>query len=159
MTSLSPFENLEIIRGRTKRYVTGKNLTRLTTNWFAFPKAVIKSFSISLFLLLSHRVVSGRGSRSVILPNLNIEYLGLRSMKEISDGDVVIIRNKNLCYTDKSHWEELFKSKSQTVNIEGNADAATCGKLKLDPSEIHLWLFFLLSTIKKLDNYAGKILC
>uniref|UniRef100_G3PYZ7 Receptor protein-tyrosine kinase n=1 Tax=Gasterosteus aculeatus aculeatus TaxID=481459 RepID=G3PYZ7_GASAC len=53
-------------------------------------------------------------------------YLGLRSMKEISDGDVVIIRNKNLCYTDKSHWEELFKSKSQTVNIEGNADAATC---------------------------------
>ncbi|KAL6103913.1 egfr [Pungitius sinensis] len=85
MNSLSPFENLEIVRGRTKR-----------------------------------------GSRSVILANLNISYLGLRSMKEISDGDVVIIRNANLCYTDKSHWAGLFKSKSQTASLEENADAATC---------------------------------
>ncbi|KAM6920355.1 epidermal growth factor receptor [Lycodopsis pacificus] len=85
MNSLSPFENLEIVRGRTKR-----------------------------------------GSRSVIMAQLGINYLGLRSMKEISDGDVVILKNRNLCYTDKSHWKGLFKSQRQTATIEENADAATC---------------------------------
>uniref|UniRef100_A0A8C9Z464 Receptor protein-tyrosine kinase n=1 Tax=Sander lucioperca TaxID=283035 RepID=A0A8C9Z464_SANLU len=85
MSSLSPFENLEIIRGRTKR-----------------------------------------GSRSVIMAHLDINYLGLRSLKEISDGDVVIIKNRNLCYANNSHWKGLFKSESQSATIEENADAATC---------------------------------
>uniref|UniRef100_A0A665W094 Receptor protein-tyrosine kinase n=1 Tax=Echeneis naucrates TaxID=173247 RepID=A0A665W094_ECHNA len=75
INSLSPFENLEIIRGRTKR-----------------------------------------GSRSVVIIQLNITYLGLRSLKEISDGDVVILKNRNLCYTNKSHWERFFKSKTQRNN-------------------------------------------
>ncbi|XP_060900943.1 epidermal growth factor receptor [Labrus mixtus] len=87
LTSLSPFENLEIIRGRTKR-----------------------------------------GSRSVVITHLNIQSLGLRSLKEISDGDVVIIKNQNLCYTNKSHWKRLFKSESQTVTIEESADPATCAQ-------------------------------
>uniref|UniRef100_A0A8D3DZN0 Receptor protein-tyrosine kinase n=1 Tax=Scophthalmus maximus TaxID=52904 RepID=A0A8D3DZN0_SCOMX len=73
MSSLSPFENLEIIRGRTKR-----------------------------------------GVRSVVIVQLGISYLGLRSLKEISDGDVAILKNQNLCYTDKSHWERLFKSERQS---------------------------------------------
>ncbi|KAG7229249.1 hypothetical protein INR49_012906, partial [Caranx melampygus] len=85
LDSLSPFENLEIIRGRTKR-----------------------------------------GVRSVVMTQLSISYLGLRSLKEISDGDVVIMKNSNLCYTNKSHWEGLFKSKSQSATIEENADAAQC---------------------------------
>ncbi|XP_037643716.1 epidermal growth factor receptor [Sebastes umbrosus] len=85
LTSLRPFENLEIVRGRTKR-----------------------------------------GSQSLMLAQLDIEYLGLRSLKEISDGDVVIVKNRNLCYTNKSHWKGLFKSESQSAKIEENAAAATC---------------------------------
>ncbi|KAM9719570.1 epidermal growth factor receptor [Menidia menidia] len=85
MRSLSPFENLEIIRGRMKR-----------------------------------------GSRSVVMTQLEIDYLGLRSLKEISDGDVGIIKNKNLCYTNKRHWSQLFKSKSQSANLDDNADADVC---------------------------------
>jgi len=65
-----------------------------------------------------------------MMSQLGIRYLSLRSLKEISDGDVVIIKNRNLCYTEKSHWEGLFKSESQSVTIMENADAATCGKLK-----------------------------
>ncbi|XP_035025163.2 epidermal growth factor receptor [Hippoglossus stenolepis] len=85
MTSLSPFENLEIIRGRTKP-----------------------------------------GVRSLVIIQLDIDHLGLRSLKEISDGDVYIIKNKNLCYTNKSHWEGLFRSKRQSANVGENADVATC---------------------------------
>uniref|UniRef100_A0A8C8J8Y8 Receptor protein-tyrosine kinase n=1 Tax=Oncorhynchus tshawytscha TaxID=74940 RepID=A0A8C8J8Y8_ONCTS len=87
MTSLSPFENLEIIRGRTKH-----------------------------------------GTVSLAITQLTITHLGLRSLKEISDGDVVITRNSNLCYTKKRHWKQLFKSDRQTIQLESNAHAAnnTC---------------------------------
>ena len=63
------------------------------------------------------------------MTQLGVNYLGLRSLKEISDGDVVIVKNQNLCYTNKSHWEGLFKSKSQSATVEDNAEAAACGKL------------------------------
>uniref|UniRef100_A0A8C8J5R6 Receptor protein-tyrosine kinase n=1 Tax=Oncorhynchus tshawytscha TaxID=74940 RepID=A0A8C8J5R6_ONCTS len=86
MTSLSPFENLEIIRGRTKRVLLSLAITQLT-----------------------------------------ITHLGLRNLKEISDGDVVIAKNPNLCYTKNHHWKQLFKSDTQTARLENNADAADCG--------------------------------
>ncbi|XP_010727531.3 epidermal growth factor receptor [Larimichthys crocea] len=85
LSSLSPFENLEIIRGRTKR-----------------------------------------GSHSLAVTQLGINHLGLRSLKEISDGDVVIMKNQNLCYIKSSHWKGLFKSESQSAKIGENANEATC---------------------------------
>lgn len=63
-----------------------------------------------------------------MVARLGITSLGLRSLKEISDGDVIIMQNKNLCYTSKSHWKKLFKSEGQSATIEENADAATCGQ-------------------------------
>jgi hypothetical protein len=62
------------------------------------------------------------------ITQLTITHLGLRSLKEISDGDVVITRNTNLCYTKKRHWKQLFKSDRQTIQLESNAHAAACGK-------------------------------
>uniref|UniRef100_A0A3B4DLE0 Receptor protein-tyrosine kinase n=1 Tax=Pygocentrus nattereri TaxID=42514 RepID=A0A3B4DLE0_PYGNA len=74
LTSLSPFENLEIIRGRT----------------------------------------NGRVSFAVLnIPNL--QYLGLRSLREISDGDVVLKNNPRLCYTDGAYWQNLFRSDKQNI--------------------------------------------
>uniref|UniRef100_A0A3Q3X0G2 Receptor protein-tyrosine kinase n=1 Tax=Mola mola TaxID=94237 RepID=A0A3Q3X0G2_MOLML len=85
LSSLSPFENLEIIRGRTKR-----------------------------------------GIRSVAVAQLSITSLGLRSLKEISDGDVIIMKNPNLCYANKSHWKRLFKSEAQSATVENNTCDRKC---------------------------------
>ncbi|CAI5640891.1 unnamed protein product [Oreochromis niloticus] len=85
MSSLSPFENLEVVRGRTKR-----------------------------------------GSRSLVVAGLHITHLGLRSLRQISDGDVFVSKNSELCYTDAKHWQKLFKSPHQDVYVKGNANAATC---------------------------------
>ncbi|XP_016345099.1 epidermal growth factor receptor-like isoform X2 [Sinocyclocheilus anshuiensis] len=85
MPSLSAFENLEVIRGRTKK----------------------------------------QGAFSFAVTQTEITYFGLRSLREISDGDVVISQNKHLCYTSPGHWKHLFKSK-QIVKMSLNADAATC---------------------------------
>uniref|UniRef100_A0A8C7UHG7 Receptor protein-tyrosine kinase n=1 Tax=Oncorhynchus mykiss TaxID=8022 RepID=A0A8C7UHG7_ONCMY len=61
------------------------------------------------------------------ITQLTITHLGLRNLKEISDGDVVIAKNPNLCYTKNHHWKQLFKSNTQTARLENNADAADCG--------------------------------
>uniref|UniRef100_A0A8C5CWQ0 receptor protein-tyrosine kinase n=1 Tax=Gadus morhua TaxID=8049 RepID=A0A8C5CWQ0_GADMO len=87
MTSLSPFENLEIIRGRTLRM-----------------------------------------SRSLVIAKVGISHLGLRSLKEISDGDVEISKNPNLCYTLMGHWKRLFKSNKQTAKVEENLATANCAQ-------------------------------
>ncbi|KAG5851248.1 hypothetical protein ANANG_G00091050 [Anguilla anguilla] len=88
LTSLSPFENLEIIRGRSKH----------------------------------------QGTTSLAALMLPISHLGLRSLQEISDGDVVIKNNFNLCYTNAQHWKRLFKSDTQQSRVNGNADPTTCAQ-------------------------------
>ncbi|XP_072536407.1 epidermal growth factor receptor-like isoform X1 [Salminus brasiliensis] len=87
LTSLSPFENLEIIRGRTKQH--------------------------------------GRVSFAALnIPHL--EYLGLHSLKEISDGDVVIRNNPHLCYTDGEYWQKLFRSNKQYIQTRDNSASSAC---------------------------------
>ncbi|XP_028328295.1 epidermal growth factor receptor-like [Gouania willdenowi] len=85
LSSLSPFENLEIIRGRTKRW-----------------------------------------GRSVVVTHLSVSFLGLRSLVEVSDGDVVVQKNQNLCFTNTTHWERLFRSEHQSATVEDNANATQC---------------------------------
>uniref|UniRef100_A0A3B1JXU7 Receptor protein-tyrosine kinase n=1 Tax=Astyanax mexicanus TaxID=7994 RepID=A0A3B1JXU7_ASTMX len=87
LTSLSPFENLEVIRGRTQQH--------------------------------------GRVSFAA-LNIAHIEYLGLRSLKEISDGDVVIKNNPRLCYTNANYWRKLFRSDTQTIKTRDNLAPEAC---------------------------------
>ncbi|XP_050954794.1 epidermal growth factor receptor [Labeo rohita] len=87
LNSLSPFENLEIIRGRTKQHGT-------------------VSFA------------------ALNIPHL--DHLGLRSLKEISDGDVVIKNNPRLCFTEGSYWLKLFRSEKQRIRTGNNAAMHNC---------------------------------
>ncbi|XP_075777832.1 epidermal growth factor receptor isoform X1 [Pelodiscus sinensis] len=101
-TNLYAFENLEIIRGRTKQH----------------------------------------GQYSLAVVNLNINFLGLRSLKEISDGDVVIMKNKNLCYVETLNWNKLFATETQNTKIsnrkqnECSATGHVCDPLC---SEVGCW--------------------
>ncbi|XP_041735889.1 melanoma receptor tyrosine-protein kinase-like [Coregonus clupeaformis] len=90
LDSLSPFENLEIIRGRTKHF----------------------------------------GQVSFAALNMaHLKYLGLRSLREISDGNVVVKDNSQLCYTNGDHWKGLFRLDKQSSRVGNNADISTCAKL------------------------------
>ncbi|XP_035309197.1 epidermal growth factor receptor isoform X4 [Cricetulus griseus] len=85
-TDLHAFENLEIIRGRTKQH----------------------------------------GQFSLAVVGLNITSLGLRSLKEISDGDVVISGNRNLCYANTINWKKLFGTSNQKTKIMNNRAPNDC---------------------------------
>lgn len=71
------------------------------------------------------------GQYSLAVVNLKIQSLGLRSLKEISDGDVAIMKNKNLCYADTMDWRSLFATQSQKTKIIQNRNKNECGKLVL----------------------------
>ncbi|XP_022448878.1 epidermal growth factor receptor isoform X1 [Delphinapterus leucas] len=85
-TGLHAFENLEIIRGRTKQH----------------------------------------GQFSLAVVGLDITSLGLRSLKEISDGDVIISGNRRLCYADTINWKKLFGTSSQKTKITNNRSEKEC---------------------------------
>ncbi|XP_019063146.1 epidermal growth factor receptor isoform X2 [Fukomys damarensis] len=85
-TDLHAFENLEIIRGRTKQH----------------------------------------GQFSLAIVGLNLTSLGLRSLKEISDGDVIVSGNQHLCYANTINWRKLFGTSGQKTKIMKNRDEKNC---------------------------------
>ncbi|XP_014015112.1 melanoma receptor tyrosine-protein kinase isoform X2 [Salmo salar] len=90
LDSLSAFENLEIIRGRTKQF----------------------------------------GQVSFAALNVaHLKYLGLRSLREISDGNIVVKNNPHLCYTNGGHWNGLFRLDKQFARVDNNANNSTCAQL------------------------------
>lgn len=97
-TDLSIFENLEIIRGRTKQY----------------------------------------GRYSLGITGLSVTSLGLRSLKEVSDGDIIIKGNKKLCYLDTMNWTSIFRANQQKRILENknfeecDADDKYCDPLCSD---------------------------
>ncbi|XP_004839898.1 epidermal growth factor receptor isoform X1 [Heterocephalus glaber] len=85
-TDLHAFENLEIIRGRTKQH----------------------------------------GQFSLAVVGLNLTSLGLRSLKEISDGDVIVSGNRHLCYANTINWRKLFGTSGQKTKIINNRGEKAC---------------------------------
>nr|XP_046228029.1 melanoma receptor tyrosine-protein kinase-like isoform X2 [Scatophagus argus] len=86
LTSLSVFENLQIIRGRTTR--------------------------------IHHSLAVVRAK--------HLRWLGLRSLKEVSAGRVVMRDNPQLCYTRSDQWNRFFRSKDQIVIMRNNSPPDVC---------------------------------
>uniref|UniRef100_A0A672J1W2 Receptor protein-tyrosine kinase n=1 Tax=Salarias fasciatus TaxID=181472 RepID=A0A672J1W2_SALFA len=95
MTSLSVFENLQIIRGRTTHSQHSLAVVRLK----------------------------------------HLRWLGLRSLKEVSAGKVLLKDNPELCYTQSQQWSRLFRSKDQTIGMRNNALPTTCKQQNLTCDE------------------------
>ncbi|XP_042199331.1 receptor tyrosine-protein kinase erbB-2 isoform X2 [Callorhinchus milii] len=84
---------------------------------------------LGLFEKLS--VVRGRvlysGAYALLVQNLhNIESLGLRSLKEISNGLVFVHQNPALCYIDSILWSRIFRNPQQEARIIDNQPSDNC---------------------------------
>lgn len=64
----------------------------------------------------------------VVLRAKNLRWLGLRSLKEVSAGQVTMRDNAQLCYMQPDQWTRLFRSSDQTVSMRSNAAADVCGE-------------------------------
>lgn len=64
----------------------------------------------------------------VVVRAVNLRWLGLRSLREVSAGQVFVKNNAQLCYTQPDKWTRLFRSTAQVVNISNNLPPAVCGE-------------------------------
>ncbi|XP_053554050.1 receptor tyrosine-protein kinase erbB-2 [Bombina bombina] len=76
------------------------------------------------------RIVRGRvlqnGVYSLVLRNISISSLNLRSLMEISSGLVIIQGNPNLCFLESVQWTNLFRNKRQTIIQTANKPLDQC---------------------------------
>ncbi|XP_048366539.1 epidermal growth factor receptor isoform X2 [Sphaerodactylus townsendi] len=86
--------------------------------------------STDLSVFENLEVIQGRtkhhGQYAIVITNVAIKSLGLHALKEVSDGDVAILRNKNLCYSDSVNWTTLFKINNQKTRIILNGNQTEC---------------------------------
>ncbi|XP_056376519.1 epidermal growth factor receptor-like isoform X2 [Hyla sarda] len=52
---------------------------------------------------------------ALAVTNVSISSLGLKSLKEVSDGDVTI-RSKDLCYADTINWTRILRTNKQRIS-------------------------------------------
>uniref|UniRef100_A0A669F3M5 Receptor protein-tyrosine kinase n=1 Tax=Oreochromis niloticus TaxID=8128 RepID=A0A669F3M5_ORENI len=70
-----------------------------------------------------------KGVFSLAIQNLHIESLGLRSLRSVSGGLVLIYNNTQLCYTNSVPWQNLLHPTQGPHRIVShNQDPAVCGK-------------------------------
>lgn len=63
----------------------------------------------------------------LIMKNLNITSLGLRSLKEISAGRIYISANRQLCYHHSLNWTRLLRGPSEErLDIKHNRPRRDC---------------------------------
>lgn len=70
-----------------------------------------------------------RGVLSLGVQNLHIQSLGLRSLRSVSGGLVLLHNNSKLCYTESLSWVSLLHpTQGPHYIINNNQDPNTCGK-------------------------------
>lgn len=62
----------------------------------------------------------------MVMSSVKLRWLGLRSLKEISSGKVLLKNNRMLCFTREDQWRRLFKMKEQTIVLNHNAPPDFC---------------------------------
>lgn len=64
----------------------------------------------------------------VVVKTKHLRWLGLRSLKEVSAGKVMLKDNPELCYTQHDLWTRLFRSSDQVIIMRGNPPPSICGE-------------------------------
>lgn len=67
----------------------------------------------------------------VVVRTKHLRWLGLRSLKEVSAGKVMLKDNPQLCYMQPFQWTRLFRSADQIATIRNNKPVDICGEFLL----------------------------
>uniref|UniRef100_A0AAQ4P9H2 receptor protein-tyrosine kinase n=1 Tax=Gasterosteus aculeatus aculeatus TaxID=481459 RepID=A0AAQ4P9H2_GASAC len=71
------------------------------------------------------------GISLLVLKQQSISSLQLRSLREISAGNVHIAENSQLCYYDTVNWTRLFRAPNQKVLVRNNQSPRKCSKERM----------------------------
>ncbi|KAM6977789.1 receptor tyrosine-protein kinase erbB-3b [Aplochiton taeniatus] len=118
--NIPPLDPKKLAVFRTVREITD------ILNIQSWPKELTDLSVFSNLTTIQGRSLDKRYSLMVMhVPTLT--SLGLRSLREISDGNVYLSQNDNLCYHHTVNWTRLLKGpKSRPNNIKNNRPRADC---------------------------------
>nr|KAF6494742.1 hypothetical protein HJG63_004579 [Rousettus aegyptiacus] len=106
---------------RTVREITGY------LNIQSWPPHMHNFSVFSNLTTIGGRSLYNRGFSLLIMKNLNITSLGLRSLKEISAGRIYISANRQLCYHHSLNWTRLLRGPSEErLDIKHNRPRRDC---------------------------------
>ncbi|MBV98580.1 Receptor tyrosine-protein kinase erbB-3, partial [Eschrichtius robustus] len=112
---------------RTVREITGY------LNIQSWPPHMHNFSVFSNLTTIGGRSLYNRGFSLLIMKNLNVTSLGLRSLKEISAGRIYISANRQLCYHHSLNWTRLLRGPSEErLDIKHNRPRRDCGSLGSD---------------------------
>ncbi|KAF7239165.1 Receptor tyrosine-protein kinase erbB-2 [Varanus komodoensis] len=137
-SDLSPFQNLQVIRGRA---LYNNNDSSSNGEAAAAAAAADDDDEDDETIKLASGMFIGYGIYSLTLQNLNITSLGLRSLQEISSGMVLIHHNPNLCFIQNVPWGDIFRKPRQTLFQNDNKPAEQCeilGNMSTGHSAFHV---------------------
>jgi epidermal growth factor receptor len=64
-----------------------------------------------------------------LFPQTSLNSLGLKSLKRVNSGAIVIVENKHLCFASEIDWAKIKKSKDHEVVVTKNKLGTECGEL------------------------------
>lgn len=70
----------------------------------------------------------GSGAYSLTLRELAVQALGLRALREISSGMVLVHHNPRLCFLQKVPWHSIFRNPRQRLFQSHNKPPEQCGE-------------------------------
>ncbi|ELV12036.1 Receptor tyrosine-protein kinase erbB-3, partial [Tupaia chinensis] len=110
---------------RTVREITGY------LNIQSWPPHMHNFSVFSNLTTIGGRSLYNRGFSLLIMKNLNVTSLGLRSLKEISAGRIYISANRQLCYHHSLNWTRLLRGPSEErLDIKHNRPRRECSERK-----------------------------
>ncbi|XP_070496722.1 epidermal growth factor receptor isoform X2 [Chironomus tepperi] len=63
---------------------------------------------------------------SLFIVKTSLKSLGLKSLKRVNSGAVVIVENKHLCFANKIDWNKIKKSRDHEIVSARNRDVTEC---------------------------------
>uniref|UniRef100_A0A667WGL7 receptor protein-tyrosine kinase n=1 Tax=Myripristis murdjan TaxID=586833 RepID=A0A667WGL7_9TELE len=120
--NIPPLDAKKLEVFRTVREITGLYILNIQS----WPKELSDLSVFSGLTTIQGRSLFKRFSLIVMrIPTLT--SLGLRSLREISDGSVYISQNPNLCYHHTVRWAQLFRgTRARNNEIKDNRPQAEC---------------------------------
>ncbi|KAM9308533.1 epidermal growth factor receptor [Gastrophryne carolinensis] len=109
-------EHLKLLK--TVREITGF----LVVQWWPTNYTDLSIFE-NLEIIRGRAKHLGRFSLAVV--NQDIHSLGLQSLKEVSDGDVIFRGNKKLCFVESINWTTIFRT-NQQIKLDKNNSPEEC---------------------------------
>lgn len=90
----------------------------------------MKNLFNSCVFLFSKFFSHSRSGLGISVLSMDIEWLGLTSLKKVRNGDIALGWNTKLCYIEDLDLSPIFAFPTQRLRLKENKDQKECGKYK-----------------------------